>query len=155
MNGWLWLHLLGVLLAVGNIVTAAFWKVQADRSGQPAVAHAAARNVMLADYAFTIPGLILIVVSGSMMAERAGMSLTGLNWLTLSLVLFAISGIIWGIFLIPLQRRMIRLSAECVAEGRLSQAYRAASRSWAIYGTIATLLPIVILYLMVMQPHLL
>ncbi|RIX51670.1 DUF2269 family protein [Paenibacillus nanensis] len=151
MNGWLLVHLVGVLLAVGNIVTAAFWKIRADQSGNPAVINAAARNVMLADYAFTIPGLVLIVVSGSIMAERAGMSLSGLNWLTLSLVLFAITGIIWGAALIPLQRRMIRISEECMAEGTISKSYREASRSWAICGTIATLLPIVILYLMVMK----
>ncbi|MEK3884583.1 DUF2269 family protein [Paenibacillus sp. PL2-23] len=151
MNGWLLMHLLGVLLAVGNIVTAAFWKVRLDQSGHPAVVHAAARNVMLADYVFTIPGLVMIVVSGSIMAEQAGMSWTGFNWLTLSLVLFAVTGIIWGVLLIPLQRRMIRLSEESIAAGSLSAAYRAASRSWMIYGTVATLLPIAILYLMVMK----
>jgi uncharacterized membrane protein len=151
LNIWLTLHLIGVLLAVGNIVTAAFWKVRADTSGNPAVIHYATRNVMLADYVFTIPGLILIVVSGGIMAERAGYPLSGFNWLTLSLVLFAITGIIWGVMLIPLQRKMIRISAECLTAGTVSQEYRDASRAWAIYGTIATLLPIAILYLMVMK----
>lgn len=151
MNIWLTLHLVGVLLAVGNIVTAAFWKVRADLSGNPAVIHYGARNVMLADYVFTIPGLILIVVSGGIMAEQAGFPLSGFNWLTLSLLLFAITGVIWGIILIPLQRKMIQISAECLTEGKVSKAYRDASRTWAIYGTIATLLPITILYLMVMK----
>ncbi|MFC0211747.1 DUF2269 family protein [Paenibacillus chartarius] len=98
---------------------------------------------------FTIPGLVLIVVSGSIMAARAGMSMSGLNWLTLSLIVFAITGVIWGAILIPLQQRMIRHSKQCLESGTISKAYRDASRSWAVFGIAATLLPLVILYLMV------
>ncbi|EOS53519.1 DUF2269 family protein [Paenibacillus barengoltzii] len=95
MGLWLTLHVLGVLLMVGNIITAAFWKSRADRTGNPQIMHNAAKNVMVADYIFTIPGLVLIVLSGGMMTGGLGYSLTGLNWLTLSLGLFAVSGLIW------------------------------------------------------------
>jgi len=149
MNIWLTLHLIGFLISIGNIVTAAFWKVRADLTKNPVVMHSAAKNVMLADYAFTLPGIVLIVISGSVMAGQAGMSLSGLNWLTLSLILFAITGIIWVALLIPLQRKMIKSIEQSIHTGIISSAYRNASRSWAIYGTVATLLPIVILYLMV------
>ncbi|MDF2720993.1 MAG: hypothetical protein K0Q59_668, partial [Paenibacillus sp.] len=50
MNGWLVLHVLGVILLVGNIVTAAFWKIRADVQQNPVVIHSAVKNVMLADY---------------------------------------------------------------------------------------------------------
>lgn len=151
MNVWLTLHLIGVVLSVGNIVTAAFWKVRADLTKNPAEIHRAAQNVMLADYIFTIPGIALIIVSGSIMAAHAGISLSGLNWLTLSLIMFAITGIIWVAILIPLQRRMIRYSAQCIESGNISKAYREVARSWAVFGSAATLLPLVILYLMVMK----
>jgi len=151
MNLWLTLHLLGVVLFVGNIVTAAFWKVRADLTKNPAAIHHAVQNVMLADYIFTIPGLFLVILSGSMMAARAGIPLSGFNWLVLSLILFAFTGIIWAAILIPLQRKMIRTSARCIETGGMSQAYRSASRSWAVFGIAATLLPVVILYLMVMK----
>ncbi|GIP22158.1 DUF2269 family protein [Paenibacillus sp. J22TS3] len=151
MNVWLTLHLIGVLLMAGNIITAAFWKTRADLTGEPLVIHYAAKNVMMADYAFTIPGLVLIIASGSVMAGESGVSLIGINWLTVSLILLAVTGFIWLAILIPLQRKMIRISADCVEKGTISPVYRRASRSWAIYGTAATLLPIVILYLMVMK----
>ncbi|WP_199621951.1 DUF2269 family protein [Paenibacillus alkalitolerans] len=151
MNLWITLHLIGVVLFVGNIVTAAFWKVRADLTKNPVEIHSAVKNVMFADYVFTIPGLALIIVSGSVMAARAGFSLSGLNWLTLSLILLAVTGIIWAAVLIPLQRRMIWYSAECIEIGSISMSYRDASRSWAIFGIAATLLPLVILYLMVMK----
>jgi uncharacterized membrane protein len=103
---------------------------------------------MLADYMFTLPGLVLIVVSGMVMAERAGLPMSGLKWLTLSLILFAVTSVIWLAFLIPLQRRMIRLSAQCVESGNITKTYLQASRNWAIFGIIATLLPVAILYFM-------
>ncbi|WP_028612006.1 DUF2269 family protein [Paenibacillus harenae] len=151
MSFWLLLHIIGVVLFAGNVITAAFWKVRADLSKNPAIIHSAVKNVMLADYAFTLPGIVLIVVSGIAMTVQAEMKLNGLNWLTLSLILFAVTGVIWAAVLIPLQRAMIRHSAECLGSGSISKAYRQASRNWAVFGIAATLLPLVILYLMIMK----
>ncbi|MCU6710488.1 DUF2269 domain-containing protein [Paenibacillus sp. J5C_2022] len=151
MNVWLTLHLVGVLFMVGNVITAAFWKIRADLTGKPSIIHHTVRNVMIADYAFTIPGLVLIITSGAVMAGNNGVSLLGFNWLTLSLILFAMTGLIWLAIFIPLQNRMIRHSHECMKTGAITTEYRLASRQWAIYGVAATLLPIVILYLMVMK----
>ncbi|TBL81075.1 DUF2269 family protein [Paenibacillus thalictri] len=143
------LHLLGVVLFVGNIITAAFWKVRADLQKNPALIHSAVKNVMLADYVFTLPGLVLIVASGIAMAVQANYPMHGFHWLGLSLLLFAITGVIWLAVLIPLQRAMIKHSAACIASGSMSSAYSRASRLWAVFGVAATLLPIVILYLMI------
>jgi uncharacterized membrane protein len=134
---------------VGNIVTAAFWKIMADRRGDPAIVHQAAN----ADWFFTVPGLVLLIVSGSLMAERAGYAMNGLNWLTLSLILFGLTGLLWLAALIPLQRAMIRRSEESVRAGALTEAYRKASRQWAVFGTVATLLPVVVLYLMIAKTN--
>lgn len=149
MNLWLTLHLIGVVLFLGNIITAAFWKVRADLLKNPALIHSTVKNVMLADYVFTLPGLVFIIVSGIAMAVRAEMPMSGLNWLSLSLILFAVTGIIWLAVLIPLQRAMIRHSAQCIESGNISKAYRQASLFWAVFGIAATLLPIIILYFMI------
>ncbi|CAM3419565.1 DUF2269 domain-containing protein [Marinicrinis lubricantis] len=146
---WLFLHLLGALLFVGNIVTAAFWKIRADSLGDVKVIHYAVKNVMLADYVFTLPGLVLLVVSGTVMAEQAGYLEASFNWLSLSLLLFGLTGVLWLGMLIPLQRKMIRLSAQAANSGLPPAEYRKASLHWAIFGTAATLLPVVILYLMI------
>lgn len=145
----LFLHVAGAVLLLGNIVTAAFWKIRAERTGNPVLIHHAVKNVMLADYAFTIPGLVLLVVSGGLMAERAGYSWAGFNWLTLSLLLFLLTGVLWLGALLPLQRGMIRLSARAMESGKMDKAFRRLSRTWDVVGTIAALLPVVILYLMI------
>jgi uncharacterized membrane protein len=145
----LFLHIVGVVLFLGNIVTAAFWKVKADVNKNPTIIHQTAKNVMLADYFFTIPGLILIIVSGNLMAVQAGYSMSEYNWFTLSMFLFLITGLIWGIILIPIQRKMIKFSAESVELGKVTDSYRRASMYWAIFGIIATLIPVGILYVMI------
>jgi len=152
MHLYLLLHIVGVVLFLGNIVTAAFWKVRADLQGNPAVIHQTAKNVMLADWVFTLPGLVLIIVSGDLMAAEAGFSLPGMGWLTLSLILFAATGVIWLAILLPMQRAMIRHSAAALAAGTISEAYRRASRRWNMFGIAATVLPVVVLYLMVYKP---
>ncbi|WP_311764992.1 DUF2269 family protein [Paenibacillus agricola] len=124
---------------------------RADMTKNPAVIHCAVQNVMLADYLYTIPGLILIIVSGSIMAVKAETPMSGINWHTLSLILLAVTGIIWAAILISLQHRMILYSSQGIENGKISSLYRDASRNWAVFGTIATLLPLVIIYLMVMK----
>ncbi|MFC0329949.1 DUF2269 family protein [Paenibacillus sepulcri] len=148
----LFMHLIGCVLFLGNIITAAFWKVRADVKGDAAMIHQTAKNVMLADYAFTLPGLVLIVVSGIMMAVKSDYAMWGMSWLTASLILFVITGILWAAVLLPLQRGMIRLSAEAVSGGGVSQAYRRMSAYWAVFGTLATLAPVVILFFMISKP---
>lgn len=152
MRTLLFLHLLGVVILVGNILTAAFWKIRADVKGDAALMHSAAKNVMLADFLFTIPGSVLIIVTGNLMAVKAGYSLSGFSWISLSQGLFILTGIIWAALLLPLQRSMIRHSAEALKTGFIPQAYRKASLNWATFGTTATLLPVVILYLMIAKP---
>jgi uncharacterized membrane protein len=149
LNVLLFLHIFGAVVFLGNIVTAAFWKVRADIKRDPEVIHNTVKNVMLADFIFTLPGLILIIVSGILMTVQSGYSIDTFNWLTLSLFLFVLTGILWLAILIPLQRSMIRHSARSIDVGIISNEYRKASRYWAIFGIAATLLPVVILYLMV------
>lgn len=149
MSVLLFLHILGAFLFLGNIATAAFWKGRADASGNPAVIHFASKNVMIADYAFTLPGLALLTVSGILMAIHSGALQSGFNWLALSLILFAATGLIWLGLLIPLQRKLIRHSKEAVDTGVVPAAYRKATSQWNAYGIVATLMPLVILYLMI------
>jgi len=149
MNAWLTVHLIGAVLFLGNIITAAYWKVRAELRKDPKAIHEAVSGVMQADWIFTLPGIALLVVSGSVMAGQAGYPMSGMNWLTASLALFAVTGALWLGLLIPLQRSMIRHAARSVERGGLTPEYRRASVRWNAFGIAATLLPVVILYLMV------
>lgn len=152
MNVWLFLHIAGVVLSIGNFIVTAFWKIRADAQKDPTVIHHSVKNVMLADYLFTLPGTILILVSGLVMAVKADMPMGGFNWLTLSLILFGITGALWLFILIPVQRKMIQHSLKMMEKQEITADYQKSSFLWAVVGVTATILPIVIMYFMIMKP---
>ena len=146
------LHILGVILFVGNIITAALWKARADASGDlRAIAHTQ-RGVMFADYAFTIPGAALILVTGLWMASLSGRDIFQTGWLFTALILLIVTVLIWLSELAPVQRRLIRVADEAVRSGQLDPVFKQLSLRWTIFGIIATLLPLINLYLMVFKP---
>ena len=150
------LHILAAVVFVGNIITAAYWKVRADRSGNLETVAITARSLLQADYVFTAPGIVLLLVTGILMVWLSVGSWAQFQepWLGVSFVLLIITGIIWLAVLLPQLRRMVRLAQEGVDAGALGPEYRKASRIWSMFGGIATLLPVLILLLMVFKPGL-
>ena len=71
------------------------------------------------------------------------------------LALFAGSGVVWAGFLLRYQWRLDRLSGEAVSSGtQPSQELFGTLRKWYAWDIIATVLPLVSLYLIVLKPHL-
>jgi len=152
MSWLVFIHVLGAVMFLGNVMTAAFWKIKAELAGDIAHLHKVTKNVMLADYIFTLPGIVLIVITGVIMTLQLGYSLAELNWLTAAIALFAVTGLIWVSILIPCQLRMIRESHLSMRDNTLTPEYRKASRRWDVFGVIATLLPIATLFFMMAKP---
>ena len=148
---WLVLHVLGVVIFLGNIIVTAVWKVLADRTRNPAVIGYAQRLVTVTDIAFTATGAALIAVSGQMMADRFG-GVGGEDWLTLGVALFIASGVIWVTTLIPIQVLQSRIARRFVVDGAIPDRYWRLATLWYVLGAIAILLPLVNIYLMVAKP---
>jgi uncharacterized membrane protein len=146
------LHLLGVIVFVGNIVTAALWKARADASGDLQAIAYAQRGVMFADYVFTLPGAALIVITGLLLASLTGRGILQTGWLFTALILLVVTVVIWALELLPTQRRLIRVAEASARAGRLDPAFRTLSLRWTIFGILAALLPLINLYLMVFKP---
>ena len=146
------LHILGAILFVGNIVTAALWKARADASGDLHAIAYAQRGVMFADTVFTIPGAVLILVTGLWMAALSDQDILQTGWLLAALILLIVTVLVWLFELVPVQRRLMRLADEAVRAGQLDPVFKQLTLRWTIFGIIATLLPLVNLYLMVFKP---
>ncbi|WP_428909780.1 DUF2269 family protein [Niallia sp. Krafla_26] len=142
------IHIFSAIILLGNIITAAFWKLKAEFSRDDAHINKTTKNIMMADYIFTIPSILSLLITGFILATNRHYSFNELNWLTVSLGLFTLTGVIWLSFLLPLQRKMIKYSGE---EFQITN-YQKASRAWDMIGIIATIIPIVVLYLMVTKP---
>ena len=146
------LHVLAAVVFVGNITTAVFWKLHADRSGDPRLIAHAVDGLIRSDRLFTGPGAVLLLITGFGVAGIGGYSILGTGWILWSIVLFLVSGAAYGMRLAPLQRRMRGVA---VGEGGApfdAARYRALSAQWAVWGTVALLAPAVAIVLMVLKP---
>ena len=144
------LHLFGVVLFLGNIVITAAWKAAADQSRNATIIAYAQRLVTITDIVFTAPGAVLILVTGLLMAGSHAAVLET-YWLRWGVALFVLSGLVWLLLLLPIQYRQARLARRFGEEG-IAPSYWRLARLWAVFGTIATLLPLANLYFMVFKP---
>ena len=151
-EAWLMLHILGVVLFLGNIIVTAVWKVLADRTKSPPVVAYAQRLVTRTDIAFTATGVILILVSGQVLAEDLGGVFGGPTWLTIGWSLFVASGVIWAAALIPIEVMQARLARQFATEAVIPERYWRLATLWSVFGAVATILPLANLYFMVVKP---
>ena len=146
------LHVVSVVLFLGNIITGVFWKVHADLSGDLRARAQALDGIVKSDRVFTVPGVFLIIATGVTLALMAGFPLLRTFWIAWSLALFGISGLAFGIFVAPLQKKLLVNVRAGLAGNWDETQYNALSRSWTVWGTVATAAPLIALFLMVMKP---
>lgn len=145
------LHLLGVVLFVGNIVVTGWWKVMADRTRHPAIVAFAQRQVTMTDWLFTFGGSTLVVVGAYANVYLHDLPLDA-PWLVWGQALFFLSGLLWVAILIPLQIRLARLARGFAGGGPIPDEYWRLNRVWLWVGILATVLPAANLYFMVFKP---
>ena len=129
-------HVLSATLFLGAGLASVFYKLAADRSGQPQAIAFVMRGVIRADWLFTIPSGVLLPLTGLGMAHMAGMPLST-PWITAGIALYTVAGISW----LPaffLQYRMARYAQEAADSGQpLPPGYHRDTRIWALLGVPA------------------
>ena len=149
------LHIIAVVLFLGNIITGVFWHRHAARTRDPHLLAHAVDGVIRSDRLFTMPGVLLIIATGVLTAMQLGLPLLKTGWILWSLVLFAISGLLFGTQVAPLQRQLLALAKAGSSKGAFDyDAYHRLAVRWEFTGTVATLTPLAALVLMVMKPAL-
>lgn len=149
---WKLVHVVSVILFVGNITTGVFWATNAVRSGNFALIASTFDGIIRADRLFTSPAAIGLTVSGIVAAITGGLSLIGTGWVLWGIVLLVVSGGAFGTRIAPLQRELARLAHESVTDEHARVTFRKRYASWQVWGTIALLLPLVAVAIMVLKP---
>ena len=145
-------HILGVILLAGNITITAFWKVLADMTKEAKLIAFANRAVIIADWLFTLPGIILTLTGGIGISMMGQWPLFEPSWLSWSVFWFVVAGVLWMVFLIPLQIRQHHAAKLFAETGVIPDSYWRDARAWITIGLIATVPLLIILYLMVVKP---
>jgi uncharacterized membrane protein len=161
LKGWLaalylWvklLHVAAVVVFLGNITTGLFWHAHAARTRDPRLLAHAVDGIIRSDRLFTIPGVVVIIVSGVVAAFIGGLSILRTPWILWSLVLFAVSGLVFVLRVAPLQVQLRALAQAGAEQGALDWGrYRRLARTWEMWGAVALLTPLAALVLMVLKP---
>jgi len=143
-------HIASVILLLGVGGGSAFYKFMADRSGNIEVIVHTNRLVILADWLFTTPSVILQPVTGIMLMNLTGYSWE-LPWLFLSIVLYIFAGALW-LYAVYLQIRMKKMALLAQKEKRfVGDDYFRLVKQWISLGVFSFLAMGGIFYLMVFK----
>ena len=146
-----WLHVLSSTILFGTGIGSAFYLFAASLRGDPPSAYFAARHVVIADWLFTAPAVVLQPVTGFYLTQLAGMPLTS-RWLAWSLVLYGVAVACW-LPVVWIQIRMRDLARAAVASGdALPASYRRHFHAWIALGVPAFIALVAVFYLMVARP---
>jgi len=145
------IHVIFVILFLGNITIGLFWKIIAEKTKDPEKIAFAFKGIIKADRYFTVPGVIGITLFGIGLAMHAKIPILGTGWILWSIILFIISGIAFMAKLVPLQKKLAKLASD--KENFNWDEYHKLSKQWDIWGYIALLTPWIATILMVLKPN--
>jgi uncharacterized membrane protein len=153
---YLWLkmiHILAAIVMVGIGSGSVFYKFRADRGGDLREIAFANKNVVLADWIFTAPSVIIQPITGFLMARIAGYPLTQ-TWILLGIIFYITAGLCW-LPAVYLQIRMRDISLNALAFNEpLPPLYRKMYKIWCWLGVGGFLSVIIVIYVMVFKPSL-
>lgn len=144
-------HVMSSTLLFGTGLGTAFHGWVANRSGVLAVRRVVNRNVVLADWLFTTPAVIVQPVTGLWLAQIAGFSLSS-GWLVAAMLLYVLVGVCW-VPVVFIQVEMRRIADSTEDGEALPLRYFRLSRWWFGLGWPAFIGVIIIFWLMVAKPE--
>lgn len=141
-----------MVLLFGTGLGSAFYKWMADKSGDLNHIAITNRHVVLADWLFTTPTVIIQPLTGLWMLYLSQLPLTT-PWVMTSLILFAIAGVCWlpVVWMQIQMRNMANIAVENQAE--LPELYWKYTQRWFWLGVPAFIAMVLVVLLMVLKPY--
>lgn len=147
------IHVAAVVAFLGNITTGLFWHAHAARHHDPRLLAHTMDGIIRSDRIFTMPGVVVIILTGFGGAGIGGYSILGTPWILWSLVLFSVSGLVFALRVAPLQKRLRAMAQAGIDPGPFDKdGYRKLALTWELWGAVALLTPVAALVLMVLKP---
>ncbi len=147
-----WLHILSSTLLFGTGIGSAFYMLFASLGRDPRVVATVVRYVVIADWIFTTPTIVIQPLTGWYLMDLIGASLDQ-RWIAWTIALYVLAGICW-LPVVWMQLKMRDMARAAVAAGtELPPAYWRMLRWWVALGVIAFFSLVVVFYLMVVKPQ--
>lgn len=146
-----WVHIISSTILFGTGIGSAFFMFMANWRRDLQAICFATRHVVIADFIFTTPAVIIQLVTGLALVRLAGFSLTD-GWIMAALALYIFAGICW-VPVVFVQIRMRDMAKMALERGQaLPPAYWSMNKWWVFLGSLAFPAVTVIFYLMVFKP---
>lgn len=145
------LHILSSVALVGVGAGSAFYLFFTLRTRKVQAIAEVSRLVVIADWCFTTPAIIVQPLTGYLIMREVGFTF-GATWIWLTLVLYALAGVCW-LPVVWLQIRMRDMAAAAAAQhAELPALFWRYAKRWELLGYPAFAAMLVIYWLMVFKP---
>jgi len=145
------IHVIAVVIFLGNITIAPFWKANAEKKKDRPLLVNAWEGIIRADKLFTMPGVIILLIFGIGAAAHLQYNFIETSWIFWSIILYVISGAAFMIKVVPIQKKIVALVKD---ESNFSwDDYYKLAKQWDIWGSVATITPWIAVILMVIKPN--
>ena len=149
------LHILAVVVLLGNLLMAPFWRKRLAAVGGAPARAVANRSVRVADLLFTLPGWVVVLATGIVMLMARGWH-RPIGWLHLSLLLFVGWLALWHALVLRARKAMIAQADEVAANPQIPTERVTElgehERQWQQWSYVSAALVGLILLLMVLRP---
>ena len=147
-----WIHIVSATILFGAGIGSAFHMFMANRKGKLEEIYFATRTVVMADYLFTLPAVIVQVVTGILLVNELGLGFADF-WVAWGLVLYFFAGACW-LSVVWIQIRMRDMAKTALETGEpLPDRFWKMDRWWILLGALTFPAIVVIFYLMVFKPE--
>jgi len=140
-------HILGTVLIFGTGLGTAFFLLMAYRSHDIDAIRVTARHVVIADWLFTAPAVVLQPITGALLMEQLGRPYNSV-WFEAVALLYMLTGACW-IPVVFVQYRLRDLARAATSYDALPLTFHRLMRRWIALGVPAFTAVLVILILMV------
>jgi uncharacterized membrane protein len=145
------IHILSATMLFGTGIGSAFSMFMANRSKDTAAIYFTVRHVVVADWLFTTPAVIIQLLTGIGLVHMGGYAYTD-SWVMWGLILYFFAGACW-LPVVWMQIKMRNLAKHALeSDEPLPEHYWKMDQWWIILGSLAFPAIIFVFYLMVMKP---
>lgn len=146
-------HVLFAMLYLGTGLGSAYYKMRAFRTRDPHVIAFLDREIVRADWLFTVTSGVVMPATGAIMVAKLQLSFAT-SWVVTAFGLWMVAGLLW-LWAARLQIQMRTMSADALRDNQpLPPQYMRAQRLWMMLGIPAFLAAMATVVVMVKKPTL-
>ncbi len=144
------IHILAAVVVAGTGTGIAFFMFMVSRSENIQAIAMITKHVVLADWVFTFPAVVVQFITGLMLVNLLDYSYTSL-WFITVISLFIFIGVCW-LPVIYLQYRLKHYADLAIEEGVLSESFKKTMKLWTVLGVPAFIAILIVFWLMIFKP---